>query len=104
MEAVADGDDVPNVTVGFDESMMPSVVSVAVKVTFSATESVNLNDTWPSGPVIAGDGAPMTAVPEDDWRLTAFPATGLSVAVSSVTTAVVPAEPSGAGVEAVTVD
>ena len=46
----------------------------------------------------------MTAVPEDAWRLTAFPATGLLVDVSNVTTAVVPSEPSGAGVGAVTVD
>ena len=36
--------------------------------------------------------------------LTAFPATGLFVDESSVTTTVVPVEPSGAGLEAVTVD
>ena len=46
----------------------------------------------------------MTAVPELAWRLIAFPATGLLVDVSRVTTAVVGVEPTGAGVGTVTVD
>ena len=103
MEALADGAEVANVTVGMDIRVTLSVVSVAVNVTLSATESVNENETWPFGPVIAGEAPPTTALPEED-RLTTFPATGLLVDVSSVTTTVVPYEPSGAGVEAVTVD
>jgi len=78
-------------------------VSVAVNVTVSATESVTEKDTWPFEPVVAGDAVPTTAVPVA-WRLTAFPATGLLLDVSKVTTAVVPTAPSGAGVGAVTVD
>ena len=103
VEALADGAEVANVTVGFDMRVTLSVVSVAVNVTLSATESVNEKDTRPSGPVIAWEGAPTTALPEED-RLTPFPATGLLVDVSSVTTTVVPCEPRGAGVEAVTLD
>jgi hypothetical protein len=101
---VADGDPDANVTVGACVRVIPSVVSVAVSVICSATESVTAKDTLPSEPVIAGDAAPMTAVPELAWRLIALPATGLLVDVSKVTTAVVPAAPSGAGVGAVTVD
>ena len=41
----------------------PSVVSVAVSVTVSATESVTLKETWPFEPVVAGDDAPTVAEP-----------------------------------------
>lgn len=103
VEADADGDAVANVTVGIDVRGTLSVVSVAVSVTVSATESVNRNDTWPFDPVVAGAGAPTTALPVDD-RLTVFPSTGLFVDVRSVTTTVVPLAPSGAGDVVVTVD
>src|ERR1700733_10079194 len=46
----------------------------------------------------------MVAFGELAARLTVFPAMGLSVDESNVTTAVVPCAPIGAGVEAVTVD
>jgi hypothetical protein len=63
-----------------------------------------LKETWPFEPVVAGEGAPTVAVEELAWRLTVFPGTGLFPELSRVTTAVVPSEPSGAGVVAVTVD
>jgi hypothetical protein len=103
VEADADGDAVANVTLGIDVRGTLSVVSVAVRVTVSATESFNGNDTWPFDPVVAGVGAPTTALPVED-RLTVFPSTGLFVDVRSVTTTVVPLAPSGAGDVAVTVD
>jgi hypothetical protein len=104
VEADADGDPLANVTTGIDVRVTPSVVSFAVNVTSSATESVTKNDTWPFAPVAVADGAPIIAVVEDDVRVTAFPATGLLVDVSSVTTATVPAAPSEAGDGAETVD
>ena len=78
-------------------------MSVAVRVTDSATESVTGNDTWPFAPVRAGDGRADDRTPVGEI-LTAFPDTGLFVDESSVTTTVVPIAPSGAGLEAVTVD
>ncbi len=103
VDAVADGDPAANVTEGVDVRVTVSVVSVAVNVTVSGTVSVKGNDTWPFAPVVAGVGAPTTALPVDD-RLTAFPATGLFVDESRVTTTDVPCAPTGAGVETVTVD
>jgi hypothetical protein len=101
---VPDGDDVWKFTVGVCVRVIPSVVSIAVKVTGSATESVIKKETWPFDPVFATEGAPTTAVPELAWRLTAFPEMGLSLDESRVTTAVAPVEPTGAGDSAVTVD
>ena len=104
VEADADGDPDAKVTEGFDvRTRLLSVVSVAVNVTVSGTVSVNGKDTWPLDPVVVGEGAPTTALPVDE-RVTVFPSTGLFVAVRSVTTTVVPLEPSGAGDVAVTVD
>ena len=103
VEAVADGVPAANVTVGVDVRVTGSVESVAVNVTVSGTVSVNGNDTWPFAPVVAELGAPTTALPVDD-RLTVFPATGLLVDESRVTTTDVPCGPTGAGVETVTVD
>ena len=89
MGAGVDDVAVSNVTVGSEGSLMPSVVSVAFKVTLSVTESLSENDTCPLASLVAEDGGPMTPdVPELDWRLTAFPGMALPVAVSSVTTAV----------------
>jgi hypothetical protein len=103
-DAVADAAGSANVTLAVCVIGIPSVVSVAVNVTVSATESVTLKETCPFEPVVAGEGAPTIAVEELDWRLTAFPGTGLLPALNKVTTAVVPSEPSGAGDVAVTVD
>jgi hypothetical protein len=104
VDAVADGDDVWKFTVAVWVRVMPSVVSVAVKVTDSATESVTEKETWPFEPVVAGEGVPTTAVPELAWRPTTFPDTGLLLDESRVTTAVAPVGPTRAGDTAVTVD
>jgi hypothetical protein len=104
LEALAEGDGFSKLTVAVFVSVVPSVVSIAVSVTVSATESVTVNEIWPFEPVVAGDGAPMLAVEELAWRLTAFPGTALSPDVNKVTIAVVPRPPTGAGVVAVTVD
>ena len=94
MEAAADGVPEANTTVGCALSCVPSVVSVAVRVTVSDVASVSAKATWPFDPVTAGEGedAPTTALPVDE-RLTDFPATGLFVEESSVTTTDVPIEP-----------
>jgi hypothetical protein len=63
VEAEADGEAAWKSTVGCCERVTPSVVSTAVNVTVSGTESVTGKETCPLESVVADDGVPTTADP-----------------------------------------
>ena len=77
-----------NVTVAVWVNDTLSVVSLAVKVTGSATVSVTVKVVCPLLPVSAGDGPLTLAVDDADAKLTALPETGTEPVPSSVTVTV----------------
>src|SRR5271165_2561260 len=83
LETVADGADASKDTVAvWSIWRSPSVVSVAVKVADSATESCTLKVTWPLGPVTSEPCGAMVTVLDGDESVTVLPETGAEAAVN----------------------